>query len=170
MLGMRKVKDANDAAREVMTIVNNLSPLDGLEMFAKTGAAFIETCGKLGITTDDLEKAMFNGIHMYRAEVRKQFNSPLRSPKDMAAFEAEVIEQKIQNDQINKALVEKHHKELHTACKDLKVEQLLEVAAEYKKVMEKFRNVAPGLFDQRMAAQRELFDREYSKFKRAQGN
>ena len=91
MLGMRKVKDANDAAREVMTIVNNLSPLDGLEMFAKTGAAFIETCGKLGITTDDLEKAMFNGIHMYRAEVRKQFNSPLRSPKDMAAFEAEIM-------------------------------------------------------------------------------
>jgi hypothetical protein len=164
---VRQERKANDTARKMMQMTYELTPLEAMDALAKATAMFIESCGTLGIDTDELEDTLNKGTHMLRKDIKEQLDNlrsirpEKRSVMDQVAFEANILKRKMHADQINKAFAEKHQRELHTICKDLKNEQLNEVFLEFKKVMEKLRQVAPGLFEDKFKADMEILRREF---------
>ena len=165
------VKKVSDVTRQMMAIMYELTPMDALDAFAKTAAIYIETCGKLGIDADELEETMCRGMHMMRKDVRNQIDR-LRSrrPEDMgikdkASFEADILERKIRVEQMKNDLVEKHPGVLHTTLYDLKKDKVLECFDELKKVMERIREIVPGLYHDKLAVNMEFLDRQYQMLK-----
>ena len=165
------VKKVSDVTRQMMAIMYELTPMDALDAFAKTAAIYIETCGKLGIDADELEETMCRGMHMMRKDVKNQFDR-LRSRrpedmgiKDMASFEADILERKIRVEQMKKDLVEKHPGELHTTLYDLKKDKVLECFDELKKVMERVREISPDFYHDKFGVNMEFLERQYQMLK-----
>ena len=165
-------KNINIATKQMMGIMLNLTLPDAFDAFTATAAFYIETCGTLGLDADEVEETMCEEIHMVRKNVKEQFDRLRsirpedRSIMDRVAFEAKILEHKVQFEQTAKDFIEKNPGVLHASVTDLKMEQLEECFSEFKRIMARIREISPQIYQDKFESSMEFLERQHQKVER----